>query len=109
MAVATALLQDAPLLLLDEPASHLDLAHQQLLLEVLGRWTASARAVVASVHDINLAWDLATHAVLLDGRGSAVAGAREAVMTPARLSEAFDVSVERVEICGQTRFWVGRR
>ncbi|HEX6707988.1 MAG TPA: ABC transporter ATP-binding protein [Albitalea sp.] len=106
VAVATALLQDAPLLLLDEPASHLDLAHQQVLLDILVRWSAQDRAVVASLHDINLAWDLATHAVLLDGRGAALAGTREAVMTPSALSRAFEVAVDRVEVCGQTRFWV---
>ncbi|WP_280150671.1 ABC transporter ATP-binding protein [Piscinibacter sp. XHJ-5] len=109
VAVATALLQGAPLVLLDEPASHLDLAHQQLLRGVLMRWSARDGAAVASMHDINLAWDMATHAVLLDGRGAAVAGSREEVMTPALLSSAFDVAVDRVEVCGQTRFWVGQK
>jgi iron complex transport system ATP-binding protein len=108
VAVATALLQGAPLVLLDEPASHLDLAHQQLLRGVLLRWSAQGRAAVASLHDINLAWDVATHAVLLDGRGGATAGTREAVMTPLLLSRAFAVAVDRVEVCGQTRFWIGQ-
>ena len=107
VALTTALLQGAPLLLLDEPASHLDLAHQQLLLGVLARHAADRGAVVASLHDINLAWDLASHAVLLDGRGSAIAGTRDAVMTPPQLSRVFGVAVDRVEVCGQTRFWVG--
>jgi len=108
VAVATALLQDTPLLLLDEPASHLDLAHQQVLLDVLERAAGDGRAVVASLHDMNLAWDLATHAVLLDGRGDAVAGPRDAVMTSARLTQAFGVAVDRVEVCGLSRFWVGQ-
>jgi iron complex transport system ATP-binding protein len=108
VAVATALLQDTPLLLLDEPASHLDLAHQQALLRVLRGWAAAGRTVVASLHDMNLAWDLATHAVLLDGQGGAVAGRRDAVMTPAHLSRAFGVAVDRVEVCGLSRFWVGQ-
>jgi len=107
VALATALLQGAPLLLLDEPASHLDLAHQQMLLGVLSRHAAGGGAVVASLHDVNLAWHLASHAVLLDGRGSAIAGARDAVMTPRELSRVFDVAIDRVEVCGQTRFWVG--
>jgi iron complex transport system ATP-binding protein len=107
VAVATALLQRTPLVLLDEPASHLDLAHQRLLLDVLAACAAQGRSVVTSLHDINLAWDLATHAVLLDGKGAAVAGLREAVMTPSRLSQAFAVAVEQVEVRGQTRFWVG--
>jgi iron complex transport system ATP-binding protein len=108
VAVATALLQGAQIVLLDEPVSHLDLAHQAMLVRALTRRSEQGQALVASLHDINLAWDLATHAVLLDGRGGAVAGAREAVMTPAALSQAFNVAVDRVEVCGQTRFWVGR-
>jgi iron complex transport system ATP-binding protein len=107
VAVATALLQDTPLLLMDEPASHLDLAHQQTLVETLARCAQDGRAVVASLHDMNLAWDLATHAVVLDGRGGAVAGTRDDVMTPQRLSQAFGVTVDRVEVCGLSRFWVG--
>ncbi|RQP24724.1 ABC transporter ATP-binding protein [Piscinibacter terrae] len=106
VAVATTFLQGAKLLLLDEPVSHLDLAHQRLLLRALIRRSEAGQAVVASLHDINLAWDLATHAVLLDGRGQALAGAREEVMSPRLLSQAFGVSIERVEVCGQTRFWV---
>ena len=107
VAIATTLLQGAPLVLLDEPASHLDLAHQQLLLRLLERCSAGGHAVVASLHDINLAWDMATHAVLLDGRGHAVSGPRERVMTPDHLSQAFRVGIDRVEVCGQARFWVG--
>ena len=55
----------------------------------------------------DLAARLATHVVLLDGRGQALAGARDVVMTPAHLSAAFGVAVDRVEVCGQQRFWVG--
>lgn len=107
VALATALLQDTPLVLLDEPASHLDLAHQQVLVHLLTQLSGNGKAVVASLHDLNLAWDLATHAVLLDGRGGAAAGAREDVMTPVQLSQAFRVEVNRVEVCGQTRLWIG--
>ena len=107
VAVASALLQDTPLLLLDEPASHLDLAHQQTLLRLLIDRSADGRALVASLHDINLAWDLATHAVLLDGHAQVAAGPRADVMTPSHLSSAFGVGIDRVEVCGQTRFWVG--
>ena len=107
VAVATALLQGAPLLLLDEPASHLDLSHQQLLLGVLHRHAIAGGAVVASLHDLNLAWDLASHAVLLDGQGGAVAGTREAVMQPQHLAEVFGVAIDQVEVCDQRRFWVG--
>jgi iron complex transport system ATP-binding protein len=106
-AIATALLQGAPLLLLDEPASHLDLLHQQTLLGVLQAHAQAGGSIVASVHDLNLAWDLATHAVLFDGRGEVVVGTRAQVLTEARLRRAFGVPVHRVAVCGQERFWIG--
>ncbi len=107
VAIATALWQEAPWLLLDEPASHLDLQHQQLLVQVLRAHADDGGAVVSSLHDLNLAWSLATHAVLLNGRGAAISGPRDAVMAPERLSAAFGVAVSRVEVCGVQRFWVG--
>lgn len=107
VAVAACLLQGAPWLLLDEPASHLDLAHQQLLVGVLRERAAQGSAVLASLHDIDLAARLATHVVLLDGRGGAAVGPCDVVMTPARLSAAFGVAIDRVEVCGEQRFWVG--
>jgi iron complex transport system ATP-binding protein len=107
VAVATAVLQDAPLLLLDEPASHLDPAHQRLLVDLLLAHAQAQGAVVASLHDLNLAWDLSSHAVLIDGHGAAVAGTREEVMAPVRLSQAFGVAIDQVEVCGLRRFWTG--
>jgi iron complex transport system ATP-binding protein len=107
VAIATCLLQGAPLMLLDEPASHLDLAHQQMLIGLLRERADAGDAIVASLHDLNLAWDLASHALLLDGRGAVAAGLREVVLTPARLSAAFGITVDQVELCGQRRFWIG--
>ena len=104
VAIATALLQGAPLLLLDEPASHLDPAHQRLLLGLLVDHARGGGAVVASLHDLNLAWDLADHCVLLDGCGAAVAGPRDVVLTPDRLSRVFGVAFESIELHGVRRF-----
>ncbi|MEP7056399.1 MAG: ABC transporter ATP-binding protein [Caldimonas sp.] len=107
VAIATVLLQDAPLLLLDEPASHLDLGHQQLLLDVLAAHAESGGAIVTSLHDLNLAWDLASHVVLLDGRGAAEPGTRDAMMTAVRLGAAFDVEIRDFAAGAQRRFWSG--
>jgi len=106
VAIATALLQGAPLLLLDEPASHLDLAHERLLVDVLRAHAAAGGAVVASLHDLDLAWDLASHVVVLDGRGGAVAGARDDVLVADRLGAVFDVAIRALVVDGTTRFVV---
>lgn len=104
VAIATALLQGAPLLLLDEPASHLDPSHQRLLLDVLADHARQGGAIVASLHDLNLAWDLGRHCVLLDGRGGAVTGPCASVMTAGRLSDVFGVAIETIALRGVRRF-----
>jgi iron complex transport system ATP-binding protein len=104
VALATAWWQGAPLLLLDEPTAHLDLSHQELLVT---RMQEHGGSVVASLHDLNLAWRVATHALLLDGRGGVVVGTRDEVLAPERLGHAFGVPVAWVEVCGQRRLWVG--
>ena len=90
VALAAVLCQDAPLLLLDEPLSHLDLHHQIDCLEALSAWAVGPkRTVVFSCHDLNLARRFATHALLLDGMGAAYAGPVRDVLTPALASRAF--------------------
>ncbi|HYS64264.1 MAG TPA: ABC transporter ATP-binding protein [Paraburkholderia sp.] len=90
VALSAALCQDAPLLLLDEPLSHLDLHHQIDCLEALVAWTREPRrTVMFSCHDLNLARRFATHALLLDGDGGAYAGPVHDVLTPTLASRAF--------------------
>jgi iron complex transport system ATP-binding protein len=90
VALAAALCQDAPLMLLDEPLAHLDLRHQIDCLEALTAWTAQPkRTVLFSCHDLNLARRFATHALLLDGAGMAFAGPVREVLTPELASRAF--------------------
>jgi ABC-type cobalamin/Fe3+-siderophores transport system ATPase subunit len=102
VALAAALCQGAPLLLLDEPLAHLDLHHQIDCLEVLVRWIdAAPRSVIFSCHDLNLARRFATHALLLDGRGVARAGPVREVLTPALASRAFGYPLVLIEEAGR--------
>jgi iron complex transport system ATP-binding protein len=90
VALAAVLCQEAPLLLLDEPLSHLDLHHQIDCLEALTAWAREPRrTVMFSCHDLNLARRFATHALLLDGNGGAYAGPVHDVLTPTLTSRAF--------------------
>lgn len=97
VALATACAQAAPLLLLDEPTSHLDWSHQAVLQRLLKQWSQDGGTVLAAVHDLNLAWTLATHALLLDGRGGAKWGSREEVLTADALGIAYGVPVSIIE------------
>jgi iron complex transport system ATP-binding protein len=102
VALATALLQDAPLLLLDEPTAHQDPRHQALVLERLAQ--LGGRTVMATLHDVNAAARLATHVLLLTGHGAWTAGTAQAVLTPARLSELFGTRFGVVLADGQRLF-----
>ena len=68
-------------MLLDEPASALDLSHQASLLGLIRELCRGQnKAVVMIVHDLNMAWDVASHVLLLHGNGFWEAGKREAMM-----------------------------
>jgi iron complex transport system ATP-binding protein len=97
VALATAFAQGAPLLLLDEPASHLDWAHQRLLQRLLKQWSAENGTALVAVHDLNLAWALATHVLLLDGKGGATCGPRDEVLTTDTIGAAYGVPVSLLE------------
>nr|WP_253259655.1 ABC transporter ATP-binding protein [Subtercola boreus] len=68
--VAMALAQQTPILLLDEPTTYLDIAHQVELLDLFSRLNReSGHSLVAVLHDLNQAARYATHLVAMkDGR-----------------------------------------
>lgn len=90
VSLAAVLAQGTPLLLLDEPVSHLDLHHQIDALERVARHAGRIdTAVIFSCHDLNLARRFATHALLLDGRGGWRAGPVRDVLCAEHCSHAF--------------------
>jgi len=104
VAIATALAQDTPILLLDEPTSHQDPAHQAWVLRQLA--SHSGRTVIAVLHDINAAARFATHVLLLSGAGWWRAGPRPEVLTAQSLSTLFGAGIRVVETGRRDVFWV---
>ncbi|CAG2149180.1 ABC transporter ATP-binding protein [Cupriavidus numazuensis] len=96
-ALAAVLAQQAPLLLLDEPVSHLDLRHQIMVLEVLASLARAGRhAIVVILHDLNLARRYATHALLMAEDGTALHGPAQQVLTPEQCSRALRTPIVSV-------------
>ena len=81
---ARVIVQDAPLILLDEPFAAVDQGTEAHLLTILRRWRAEGRALVLIVHDLSAVLDHCSHALLL-GDGRATHGPVETVLTPANL------------------------
>lgn len=63
--IAMALAQETPLLLLDEPTTFLDLAHQLEVLELCTRLNREGRTLVAVLHDLNQAARYASHLIVM--------------------------------------------
>lgn len=92
--LAQVLAQSPDILLLDEPANHLDLAYQRHIFSLVGQWLKSpGRAVLSVVHDLSLARRYGTHAVLMD-RGACVAqGEIQSVLTDENLRAVYGMDV----------------
>ena len=86
--------QDPEILMLDEPANHLDLPFQKELFSLIGTWLETpGRAVVTVMHDLSLARKYGTHALLMD-RGRCVAqGKASEVLAPGILREVYGMDV----------------
>ena len=82
------------LLLLDEPTSSLDLRHQIDLVETARRRAAAGTAVVAILHDLNLAVRFADRIVVLH-RGAKVADdIPERTVTNDLIRKVFEIDVK---------------
>ncbi|HLT19704.1 MAG TPA: ABC transporter ATP-binding protein [Thermomicrobiales bacterium] len=95
--IAMALAQDTPLLLLDEPTTYLDIAHQQEVLDLVARLNREeGRTVVMVLHDINNAAQVSDHVVAMrDGR-IVEEGSPAEVLTPELLRSVFGVACDIV-------------
>ncbi|MDB5823050.1 MAG: transporter ATP-binding protein [Herminiimonas sp.] len=105
VAIAAALAQDTPLLMLDEPANALDLAHQVQTMALISRLCRhEGRSVIMVAHDLNLARATATHALLLMGNGGWRAGTVVDIMQDDLLSTCLGHPIESVQVPGRTLF-----
>ncbi len=81
---ARVILQDAPLILLDEPFAAVDQSTEAHLLSIIRGWQNEGRAVVLVVHDLSSVLDHCSHALLLGGE-AATHGPVDDVLTPEQL------------------------
>jgi iron complex transport system ATP-binding protein len=64
--IARALAQDTPLIILDEPTTHLDLLHKVSLLKLLKKLTQeTGKCILFSTHDIDLAIQLSDEMIIM--------------------------------------------
>ncbi|MBC9953334.1 ABC transporter ATP-binding protein [Leucobacter sp. cx-42] len=89
--IAMALAQHTPVLLLDEPTTYLDVAHQLDVLDLCSQLHAGGRTLVAVLHDLNLAARYATHIIAMREGRIIATGAPAETITPELLHTVFDL------------------
>lgn len=95
--IAMALAQGTDILLLDEPTTFLDMAHQLEVLELLARLNRDeGRTIIMVVHDLNHASRFAHHMVAIAEGKIAAEGSPAEVMTPDILRQVFAIEADIV-------------
>ena len=87
--LAQALVQEAELLLLDEPTSHLDVHHRFEFMEHIRSLVASGRTVLAVFHDLELAARYSDRLLVMSSGRLAASGRPEEVLTEEILAQVF--------------------
>ena len=101
--IARALAQQTPILLLDEPTSNLDIAHQFEIMELLREINiGEQKTILIVVHDLNLALRYCPQALFLHDHSLMFNGSTDEALTSDRIRTAFGVNAKNVD--GYLRF-----
>lgn len=87
--VAMLLAQQTPIMLLDEPTTFLDIAHQYELMELLRGLHDDGKTVVTVLHDLNQAARYATHLIVMQHGAVVATGAPGDVITTRLIERVF--------------------
>jgi iron complex transport system ATP-binding protein len=114
LGIASLLVQDPAVMLLDEPLNHLDPLHEVAVLRLLGQLADNGKVVIASLHEPMLAARSFDYCLLLHGDGRWAYGPVEQLLTPGRLADLYGVPFAEFRLDGRPResllapSWPGR-
>jgi iron complex transport system ATP-binding protein len=98
--IALGLAQETPILLLDEPTSHLDVRIAHDILGLLRRLARSGKTVVSALHDVNEAAAYADRIALI-GDGTLLASAPpDVLLSDPLLDRIYGIAMERIRLPG---------
>lgn len=100
--IARALAQETPILLLDEPTTHLDITHQIGISRLVRELSAQGKTVIAAMHDLNMVGLMADRAILLGDGVVKLAGTTAEVLGSQELDQVYEVAFDRIERGGRT-------
>jgi iron complex transport system ATP-binding protein len=95
--LAMALAQQTSILLLDEPTTFLDIAHQVEVMDLCARLHADGRTLVAVLHDLNQACRYATHLVAMRDGAILAEGPPDEIVTAELVETVFGLPCRIVD------------
>ena len=98
MLLARALVQDASMLIMDEPTANLDYGNSCRVMERVQQLGRQGYTIIFSTHDPNQAFSYATKVLALKDGGVMASGAPRDVLTEAVLSQLYGIPVARCEV-----------
>ncbi len=87
--IAMVLAQETGILLLDEPTTYLDIAHQIELLELLAELNRQGRTIIAVLHDLNQACRYASHLIAMREGAIIAEGEPESIISAELIETVF--------------------
>jgi iron complex transport system ATP-binding protein len=102
LALATLLVQDPDILLLDEPMNHLDPLHKLQVLNTLSELAKTGKSVLASLHDPVLAARYSDSVLLMYGGGRWEFGSTAEMLTAAKLERLYGIPFQQFNHDGQS-------
>jgi iron complex transport system ATP-binding protein len=99
--LARAIAQQTPILLLDEPTSHLDLSNKGRILQVLSTLAGQGVTVVFTTHEPDVAIAIARYLVLMRAGRALDSGPLEQILTAEKLFATYGVPVRVAEVEGR--------
>ena len=95
--IAMALAQDTEVILMDEPTTYLDVAHQLRLMEMVKNLAKEGKTIVMVLHDLSQAMQIADKIIVMKDGRIISKGSPEEVYKNRSLETAFGVKIEKLQ------------
>lgn len=103
--IAMALAQDTDVILMDEPTTYLDVAHQLRLMEMVKNLAKEGKTIVMVLHDLTQAMQIADKIVVMKEGTIISQGSPEDIYANKSLEEAFGVKIQKLQTEEGENIW----
>lgn len=102
--IARCLVQDTPLVLLDEPCANLDLKASEEIMRILKQKSAT-KTIILTLHDLQLAWQFSDYSWMMKNLAVRHSGPTKQVLSSLTIREIFDIDMEISTNMGPVRLF----